>query len=361
MVKSIYIHIPFCKHICSYCDFCKMFYNNKMAEKYIKELINDIENIPKNKYKTIYIGGGTPSSLDIKLLEKLLMEIDKLPKENDYEYTFECNIEDVTDELLITLSKHLVNRISIGIETFNKELLKEINRDYSINIKEKINLAKKYFDNINVDLMYAITNETINDLKNDLTDILSLNVPHISCYSLILEPNTVMYNKHVKYINEDLDFEMYKLLETTLEENGYVHYEVSNYTKKGFASKHNLTYWHNEEYYGLGLGASGFVNGIRYDNTKSINHYLEGKKILTKEIMTKDTMMDNEMILGLRTLTGVNKKTFQNKYNTSINKIYDIIELEKNKLLEENETYIRIPKDKIYISNQILVHFLRGE
>lgn len=358
-ISSIYIHIPFCNKICSYCDFAKLYNISKYEDKYINELIKDIENLPNNEYKTIYIGGGTPSVLKKDNLIKLLSSLNKFTN-NIEEYTFECNIEDINEGLLTILKDNHINRLSIGVESFNKEILSYLNRSTDIDIKDKINLAKKYFTNINIDLIYAIKDETIKDLENDLKPFIDLDIPHISCYSLIIEPNTVLNNMNTKPIREDLDYEMYKLIEDTLTRNGYIHYEVSNYAKKGYESIHNTMYWNNQEYYGLGLGASGYVNNIRYDNTRSINYYLDGKRRIYEEELDLNSKIDYEMILGLRKLVGVNKNDFYNKYHKNIKDIYEIDELINNKLLEEDKDYIRIPKDKIYISNSILVNFIRN-
>ncbi len=356
--NSIYIHIPFCNKICSYCDFAKLYDIKEYENAYIDSLIKDINELEVKDYKTIYIGGGTPSVLKKNNLIKLLTSLDKLSNKV-IEYTFECNIEDINEDLLEMLKSHNINRISIGVESFNKKILSYLNRRTDIDIIDKINLAKKYYTNINIDLIYAIKDETLDDLKNDLELFIKLDIPHISCYSLIIEPNTVLNNLKTEPINEDLDYEMYKLMESTLESNGYNHYEISNYAKEGYESIHNTMYWNNEEYYGLGLGASGYLNGIRYDNTRSINYYLNGKRHIYEEELSKDDQMDYEMILGLRKLIGVNKSDFYNKYNVNIKDIYNIDELIKNKLIEEDNEYIRIPKDKIYISNSILLNFIR--
>ena len=214
--NSIYIHIPFCNKICSYCDFAKLYDIKEYEDAYIDALIKDINELEVRDYKTIYIGGGTPSVLKRNNLIKLLTSLDKLSNKV-IEYTFECNIEDINEELLEILKVHNINRLSIGIESFNKKILSYLNRRTDIDITERINLAKNYFNNINIDLIYAIKDETLNDLKNDLESFIKLDIPHISCYSLIIEPNTLLNNLKTKPINEDLDYEMYKLIESTLE------------------------------------------------------------------------------------------------------------------------------------------------
>ena len=355
--RGIYIHIPFCNKICSYCDFAKLYNISQYEDEYIDELIKDINDLPEDKYNSIYIGGGTPSVLKNNNLIKLLSSINKYTPVK--EYTFECNIEDINEELLQILKDNHINRLSIGVQSFNKKILSYLNRKADINIKYKIKLAKKYFNNINIDLIYAIKDESLDDLENDLNKFIDLDIPHISCYSLIIEPNTLLNNMNTKPIDEELDYKMYKLIEETLENNGYNHYEISNYAKSGYESVHNTSYWNNEEYYGLGLGASGYIDNIRYDNTRSINYYLNGKRHIYEEELSKDNIMDYEMILGLRKLEGINKKDFYNKFQVNIKDTYDIEGLKDKGLIEEDKDYIRIPKDKIYISNSVLVNFIR--
>ncbi len=183
-IESLYLHIPFCKQICSYCDFCKMFYNEKFVDDYLNELENEISKRYKKEYlKTIYIGGGTPSSLSIRQLEKLFSITNKLNIKEKYEFTFECNISDIDKELLEILKNNKVNRISIGIETINEKFYKLLNRyNNKEEVINKIKLVKEYFDNINIDLMYAFPNETMEDLDNDLNFFKELDVPHISIY-----------------------------------------------------------------------------------------------------------------------------------------------------------------------------------
>ena len=357
-MKSAYIHIPFCKTICSYCDFCKMFYNEKLVDNYLLELEKEInKNYKGETLKTIYIGGGTPSSLNIKQLNKLLNIIKIFKLEKDYEFTVECNIENITKEKLELLYKNKVNRLSIGIQTFNEKYLKFLNRNHTKEeIIKKITLAKKIgFKNINIDLMYAFPNETLEELEEDINEFLKLDIEHISTYSLIIEPHTKLYIDKIENIDEDLDRKMYDLICKKL--NKYNHYEISNFGKEGYESMHNLTYWNNENYYGFGLGASGYINNTRYDNTKSINEYLKGNYIKNKEIVTKNIEIENEFILGLRKIKGINIEKFNKKYDNIFK--YDVVNrlLKQNKLVTDNKN-IFINNEYIYISNNILIEFI---
>ena len=201
MIKSIYFHIPFCRNICTYCDFCKMHYDEELIDKYLNELEKEFSSKYKNEViDTIYIGGGTPSCLNKKQLLKLFSIINKIELNKKYEFTFECNIEDINDDLLKILKTSRVNRLSIGVQSFNKQLLNILGRDYDFNIYDKINLCKKYFDNISVDFIYGVNGQSIDDLHSDLNSFIKLDINHISIYSLILEDNTILkINNYVSF------------------------------------------------------------------------------------------------------------------------------------------------------------------
>lgn len=359
MVKSAYIHIPFCNNICSYCDFCKLLYNKDFVKKYLDTLEKEITNNYKNEIlDTIYVGGGTPSSLSVSELNKLfsIIKIFKLSK--DYEFTFEVNIEDITEEKLEILKENKINRLSIGIESFNDKYLKYLGRNYTSDIiNEKVELAKKYFDNINVDLMYALKNESLDDLEEDIDKILKLDIKHISCYSLIIEKNTKLYIDNTKYISDDLDSDMYDLIDKKLE-NKYHRYEVSNYSITSYESRHNLTYWKNNEYYGFGLGAAGYIDNIRYTNTRNLSKYISGSYEREEEVLTKEDKIKYEFILGLRLTSGINKDNFNKKYGININEIEIIKELINKGLLIDDKINIYVPKKYFYVLNDILVNFV---
>lgn len=356
-MKSIYIHIPFCNNICSYCDFAKVFYNEKYVLKYLESLEFEINNNYKNEIiDTLYIGGGTPSSLSIKELNRLFNILKKIKLSDNYEFTIECNIDSLTKEKIDLFKSNKVNRLSIGIETFNKKYLSFLNRkEFNLDILE---YAKKKFNNINIDLIYAIPNETIEELNKDIDEFLKLNINHISLYSLIIEPHTKLYIDNVKNIDEDLDYEMYKLIDKRLKENGYIHYEISNYSKKGYESKHNLTYWDNKKYYGFGLGASGYIDNIRYTNTRNLDKYINHDYDRDITILDKNIEMENEMILGLRKLKGVNLKEFKEKFNIDIKEKFNIDKLIKEEKLIIKDNYIFINPRYIYLSNDILINFI---
>ena len=356
---SIYIHIPFCSSICTYCDFAKLYYNSKWVNSYLDSLAKEIKSIYKNEViKTIYIGGGTPSSLNIEELNRLFEIIKEFKLDNDYEFTIECNIENIDKEKALLFYKKGVNRISIGVQTFNPKYLKFLGRNHTKEeVIKKIDMLKDIgFNNINIDLMYAFPSETLEELEEDINEFLKLDINHISTYSLMIEPNTIIYNKRINSIEEEIDADMYKLINKKL--NKYHHYEISNYAIKGYESRHNLIYWNNMEYYGFGLGASGYIDNKRYTNTRNFNKYTNGNYIDEEHILDKNEKIENEFILGLRKIEGINKQGFKDKYNLDINKI-DIIKrlINMNKLID-NGTNIYINYDMIYISNTILCEFI---
>lgn len=356
-VKSAYIHIPFCKSICTYCDFCKNFYNENIVNNYLGSLEKEIETSYKEEIlDTLYIGGGTPSFLSSSNLNKLFSILKRFKLSKTYEFTFECNYDDITEELLLLLKENRVNRLSIGIQTFNEKYQNILNR--KINKKEMIdtiNLSKKYFDNINIDLMYALPQESTKDLESDLNTFIDLDVKHISTYALIIEEHTKLGLSNIKELDEDIQNKMYYKIVSKLKDNGYNHYELSNFSKEGFSSKHNLTYWNNEQYYGFGAGASGFINNVRYDNTKSIMNYINGKRLVYEEVIEKQQMIKDEIMLGLRKIDGINKERFTNKFGMQLKDAFDIKELIKKGLLIENKSNFFIPEKHLFISNEIIL------
>lgn len=360
-MESVYIHIPFCKKICTYCDFCKMIYHKPWIDKYLDALEREIKDYYDNEIlKTIYIGGGSPSALSIDELNKLFKIVSIFNKDENIEYTFECNLSDINEELLNILKINGVNRLSIGIESFNQELLDFMNRSaYFEDALNKVNMCRKYgFNNINIDLMYGFELEDMNMLNRDLKYVLKLNPEHISTYSLIIEDNTQVGISKVNPISEDLDAKMYERICKKLKSKGYEHYEISNFSKNGYRSKHNLNYWKNNEYYGFGLGAHGFMLGFRYENTRSLTEYIQGNIRKNERIMSKEENMENELMLSLRLKEGINIKEFYDKYQVNIQKQFDFNTVVKNKEIIYKKGNIYIPEKKYYVMNEILLKIL---
>lgn len=360
-MESVYIHIPFCKNICSYCDFCKMYYNGSFVTQYLNSLIKEIQDrYLGEEIKTLYVGGGTPSVLSVKDLTYLFEIIHRFNLSKLEEFTFECNLEDINEELLMLLKDGGVTRLSIGIQSFNKEKLAFMERSHDFDdARDKFKLMRRLgFNNINVDFMYGIPGETLKDLKKDLDLLLKLNPEHISTYSLIVEDNTKIGNKGVLPIEEELDASMYEYICDKLESKKYMHYEISNFAKEGHECKHNLTYWNNNEYYGFGLGAHGYIHGVRYENTRSINNYLEGKFLLREEMLSKEDKMYNELMLGFRKMGGISLKEFFIKYEVNMQEAFDLREVLREEELIVKGEYIYVNPEYIYVMNEILIKIL---
>ena len=305
-ISSLYIHIPFCHKICDYCDFTKLQYFRHFAIDYLKALKDELDSYHIKSLKTIYVGGGTPTALEDDLFLELLEMIEPYTKDVK-EYTFEANPESLSINKIKMLKEHHVNRVSIGVQTTNDKILKMVNRDHSFEqVKTAIKNLKDYgIDNINVDLILGLPQSSKKILKEDLQNVLSLDVKHISCYGLTVNPHTVLFNKGYQEPNDDLLREFYDIVEETLIKNGFVHYEVSNWAKPGYQSEHNLTYWRNEQYYGVGLGASGYIGETRYKNTVNLSQYLRRVFINEKESVSKRDKITYQIMLNLRTNEGL--------------------------------------------------------
>lgn len=355
-VMSVYIHIPFCNYICSYCDFCKIIYDKRYIKRYLDSLRSEIVSRYRGEeVKTIYIGGGTPSSLDTQELIMLLDIISLFNLSSDYEFTIEGNIESINEDKLIIMKKYGVNRISVGIQSFNSDIIKLLGRRHTKEeVFDKINLIKRYIDNINVDIIYGAYSD-ISILKMDISYALELNVNHISAYSLIIEDNTLLKVNGFSYIDEDIDFEMYKYINDTLVSNGYIHYEISNYAKRGYESRHNLVYWNNDYYYGFGLSSCSYIDNVRIVNTKNLSKYLNGEYIATSIIEDINVRMENEVMLGLRKFKGINLDVFRSKYKRDLMDVFNTDDLIRDGYLVIEDNYLRISSEYMYISNEIIV------
>lgn len=355
-VMSVYIHIPFCNYICSYCDFCKIIYDKRYIKRYLDSLRSEIVSRYRGEeVKTIYIGGGTPSSLDTQELIMLLDIISLFNLSSDYEFTIEGNIESINEDKLIIMKKYGVNRISVGVESFNSDIIKLLGRRHTKEeVFDKINLIKRYIDNINVDIIYGAYSD-ISILKMDISYALELNVNHISAYSLIIEDNTLLKVNGFSYIDEDIDFEMYKYINDTLVINGYIHYEISNYAKRGYESRHNLVYWNNDYYYGFGLSSCSYIDNVRIVNTKNLSKYLDGEYIATSIIEDINVRMENEVMLGLRKFKGINLDVFRSKYKRDLMDVFNTDDLIRDGYLVIEDNYLRISSEYMYISNEIIV------
>ncbi len=358
---GVYIHIPFCKSICSYCDFCKMFYNRKYALEYLRVLEKEIDSrYTGEMVDSIYVGGGTPTVLDNELLFFLMKICNKFKLKDKYEFTVESNIESIDEDKLKILKDNGVNRISFGVESFDDKILKILGRSHrKAEIYEKITLTKSYFDNINIDLIYGVNND-IGVVKRDIDNVLKLNINHVSCYSLILENHTKLVLDNYKYISDDISYEMYNYIRNALDDNNFIHYEISNYSKDGYESLHNKIYWLNQDYYGFGLSSVSYLNYHRISNTKNMRKYLNGNYVDNNIYENDMIRKENGLILGLRLIDGIDVNYYNEKYSTNLLD-YDIIKemIDDNKLEVVNNK-LKIREEYIYLSNQILCDFIGG-
>ncbi len=361
-INAVYIHIPFCKKICHYCDFCKVYYQDSLAMKYLMALEKEI----KDRYqgdviKTLYIGGGTPSVLSKKELIKLFSLLKLFKLDEEYEFTMEANIESLDEAKIKLMKENGVNRVSIGIETISKKHQQELGRVGSKEkVRKKIALLKKYgIENINVDMMYGFCNQTEEELKEDLDFFLSLDVPHLSLYSLMIEDNTILKINHYKRLQEDMDASFYYLIEKKLKKEGYLHYEISNYAKKGYQSKHNLVYWNNKEYYGFGASSASYIYPKRFCNTKSVKNYINGKREVDIEILTKEDVIFYQIMLNLRKKEGINKKEFYQLYHKKLEDVISYKELVEKKVLQESKTHLSLSEGYTYVLNEVLVELFQ--
>ena len=368
---SAYVHIPFCTQICYYCDFSKVFIKNQPVDSYLEHLIEEYDSYDIKKLRTLYIGGGTPTALSAPQLAFLLEKLtDKLDLSYLEELTIEANPGDLDQEKIAVLKASPVNRVSLGVQTFNDRMLKQIGRSHSEkDIYENIaNLKKAGFDNISIDLIYALPKQTMEDVKTNVAKAIALDIPHMSLYSLILENHTVFMNRmrrgKLPLPKEDLEAEMFDYIIAELEKAGFKHYEISNFSKPGFESRHNLMYWDNAEYYGIGAGASGYVDGVRYKNHGPIRHYLQaveaGNARVQEEVLTLKEKMEEEMFLGLRKKSGVSKKRFEEKFGLSFEGQYGsvVAELTEQGLLVADKDIVRMTKQGLFLGDTVAEKFI---
>lgn len=368
--KAAYVHIPFCSHICYYCDFAKVLMTGQPVEAYIDELLKEYDSYDISSLKTLYIGGGTPSVLPADQLEKLLTHLTKkLDLEELEEFTVEANPSDLTDEVLAVLANSPVNRISLGVQSFDDKLLKKIGRTHTeAQVYSSIErLRAAGFENITIDLIYGLPNQTMEMVERDVQKFLELDLPHVALYSLILEDHTVFMNRQrrgrLRLPSDDRNADMYEYIIEMLTSKGYSHYEVSNFGKIGYESKHNMTYWDNAEYYGIGAGASGYLDGIRYKNHGPVHHYLrEENKRVNEEVLTRKQRIEEEMFLGLRKKNGVSIERFHKKFGQTLEEVYGTIieELAFQKMLFEADGRIQMTEKGFELGNEVFERFLLG-
>ena len=372
---GIYVHIPFCKRKCYYCDFVS--YDNKYEkiDSYVETVKKEIEDTSNEFTKnhivsTIYFGGGTPSFLESKYIKLLLENIRRnFNVSSNAEITLEVNPGTITEEKLKTYQMCGINRLSIGLQTTNDNLLKKIGRIHTYSeFLSTYNLARKLgFSNINVDLIFSLPDESLDDLKLDLEKIIELSPEHISTYSLIVENGTKIKelieenDDGYNLPSEDIERQMYWYIKNTLEEKGYRHYEISNFTKEGYESKHNLNCWNQKEYFGFGAAAHSFIDGIRFSNKKILSEYIFNFKSRDiEEKMNREELAKEYMMLGLRKIDGVSISEFERKFN--LNPLlyfrFEISKLTDEDLIEVDLDDIKLTKKGLDFANIVWEEFI---
>ena len=397
---GIYIHIPFCKQKCYYCDFTSFAGCEHLQERYVECLKKELQyrlNEVKDNYviTTIYIGGGTPSYIDSRYIKEIMnlitSEISRINLNNNQfekfkldnyqlenikpayeEATIEVNPGTVTEQKLRDYKEAGINRLSIGVQSTNNKLLKEIGRIHNYEqFIETYNLARNVgFKNINIDLMLGLPNQTIEDLKESLDKVMGLNPEHVSVYSLILEEGTKLYNMvsdgKLELPDEEYERQMYWYVKNTLELNEYKHYEISNFAKTGYESKHNVNCWKQKEYIGVGLGASSYCDGVRFSNIKDLEEYIANveagkidKNTIVEEMQTETDKQKEYMMLGLRMIDGVSIQEFKARFGQ--NPVYlfrdELDELVKDKLLIVEGDKIKLTNRGLDLANQVWMEF----
>ena len=377
-MRGLYIHIPFCHQICHYCDFNKVFFKNQPVDEYIesigKELsIMVVEGHSFIDVETVFFGGGTPTSLSEKQLDRLLEIVHQyVDVKSLREFSTEANPDELTDGKLSVLKNGQVNRLSIGVQSFDEQLLKMIGRTHGANDPLKVIQSARSigFENISIDLIYALPDQTIQQWEDTIDIALELDLPHYSGYSLIVEPKTVFYNLMNKgklpLPGEDAETEMFSMLMQRMEQAGKSQYEISNFAVPGHQSIHNLIYWDNDEYAGVGAGAHGFLKGQRYANIGPLKKYMEKTDIGSRPIMeshevTPVEAMEEEMFLGLRKMEGVSFDAFHSKFGVHMVEIYDdaLKELSGKGLIELSEDRIKLTRKGIFRGNEVFQQFLK--
>jgi oxygen-independent coproporphyrinogen-3 oxidase len=368
---ALYIHIPFCKKKCLYCDFPSYGGREDLMCNYSRALAEEIGTVGRRNIKTIFIGGGTPTYLSLKAWNNICEAVEKLNLEDNLEFTVEGNPGTFTEEKLCFLKNMGVNRLSIGLQAWQNSLLKRIGRIHSVDdFLEGYKMAERLgFSNINVDLMFGLPGQTLEDWKESLKNVVKLDPRHISCYSLIVEKGTPFYsmykNHGLKLPQEEEERQMYYFTLEFLYKSGYNQYEISNFAKNGSECRHNLVYWNLEPYIGCGSSAHSYVNGYRYRNTLDIEEYIHQGRSghFVKLDEHKNSIYDDMeefMFMGLRKTRGISMSDFEGRFHRNIYSVYgDIIdEYTKKGLLVVDEDDMYLNKRGLEVSNSVMCEFI---
>ena len=376
-MRGMYIHIPFCHQICHYCDFNKVFFKNQPVDAYIESIGQELavmhhEGISFEGLETVFLGGGTPTSLSEQQLDRLLSIIhDYVDVPSLTEFSTEANPDELTYGKLKVLKSGGLNRLSIGVQSLDADLLTKIGRTHSADDPVRViaDARKAGFENMSIDLIYGLPGQTIAQWQDTLKKASELDLPHYSGYSLIVEPKTVFYNLMNKgrlpLPGEDIESEMFAMLMEHMEKHGRKRYEISNFAVPGYESTHNLIYWENATYAGIGAGAHGYLNGQRYSNIGPIAKYMEktaaGERPFQQtHVVTETEAMEEEMFLGLRKAKGVSYSLFQQKFGKSLEDVYGetLQSLVREGLVEQSDGRVKLTRIGVFRGNEVFQQFL---
>ena len=374
---SLYIHIPFCKRKCLYCDFPSWGGHESHFEKYVKSLKCEIEALGKEhsgrNIDTIFIGGGTPTVLSERLLSEICESVfNNFSVNKNAEFTCEANPGTVDGRKLTEMNKMGINRLSFGVQAWQNGILESLGRihNHEAVVKNIYEAREAGFKNINCDVMFSLPKQTMEDWLETLEKITSFNIEHISAYSLIVEDGTPfkkMYDEgKLSLPDEETDRQMYHIANEFLADKGFMRYEISNFAKKGYESRHNITYWDTREYIGAGLGSHSYIDGKRFHNTYEMDKYIAygGSSENIKEdieVLSEDVKMEEFMFMGLRMARGIEKEEFKRRFNVSLESVYknEIEELKGQMLLEEKNGFLFLTDQGIDISNYVFEKFIK--
>ncbi len=361
----LYLHVPFCRTICSYCDFCHTVYKHEDGDAWLDALKKELALREINRsLRTVYIGGGTPSVLEEAQLERLLSMLDPYTG-SVREYTIEINPETLSAAKAEILASHGIRRASIGFQTSDEKMLKKMNRRHTMADMERCvkELRDAGIDNLSFDLMYSLPDQTLADLQQSVNDALKLQPKHLSLYSLTIEENTVFAKTGAEPCDEDTEADMYRWICDTLPAYGFRQYEISNFALPGYESMHNTAYWEYEDFYGISCGASGKEKNIRYDNTRSLRSYLTDPLQREEILLSERDRMFETVMMGLRLKRGFSLSRFAETFGVPLTDAYGdkIREMIRQEMLETDGDRIRCTEKGFPVLNEILVCLMDDE
>lgn len=323
-MKALYVHVPFCDHICAYCDFTRCRYYEPLAKQWLAAIARELQQQQPTECRTLYIGGGTPSALSLSQLQQLLQLLAPYAKDCE-EYTIEVNADSFSDDKISACQRYGINRISMGAQTFQKKLLAVIERkaDYAAIADTIARIHSQGIHDISLDLMYGLPGQTMAQWEEDLLRASALPITHLSLYALTIEAHSTFGRNKVPPCDPDLEADFYEKAIQILTDKGFTHYEISNFARNQHYAKHNLMYWHYEDFYGIGCGASGKINHERYDNTRNLHTYITQGADAKRIALSREDEMFETMMMGLRLQQGIDKQQFYERFHEPVDMVYE--------------------------------------